>query len=990
VDLRLGRHRDGQGPARPQRGAGMNYGGLSPSELTEEGLAALGAGNACDREPVHLSGAIQPHGFLLGVDPSSLTVTAASANVPHLVGCAAEPLGLALGDVLGPDVARSVQLMKPTGNPHDGLPMTFQLARSGTDTLSVKMVAHQRGPVLLLEFEESSDAERDGSAFNHVLRDAMKALLNVDEVEEICRLTVREVRRLTGYDRVMVYRFEPDAHGHVIAEDRREKSEPFLGLHYPAGDIPRQARALYLRNWIRLIADVDYDPVAIAGLAGSVTVDQLDLSMSVLRSVSPVHLRYLRNMGVSATMTISLVVEGKLWGLIACHHDSAKLIGPVQRLAFETLGQLVAVRLQAAESLSVQARVRDLGRLAADVVTGMAAGENPAAGAAIASEPLLAMAEADGAVVEIDGVRITAGAVPSPEVVDGLVAELSKLAGAGVTPLVTDALSELVALPMEPQASAAGALFVPLAGRSPGFVMWLRGERRQTVRWAGRPETKLNDDDAEDQFVALTPRASFAEWRETVRGHSLPWGAGEIAAATELAQAMPGVLLHRAQNRLVGLALHDSLTGLPNRACLIDQMSSLLSTRGPASGGPTGIGDPGAAVLFVDIDGFKAINDTQGHLIGDELLTLAARRISEAVRPQDTVARLGGDEFVVLVPDVDAHTAVGIAQRVVEVFRKSFLAADAARRSLTLSVGVAVVAAGTDPGEALRQADSAMYHAKRSGRDQVSVYHPGSGATTGSQQLAGDVLGDAITSDQITAHYQPILALNADTNTPLLVGFEALARWKHPVRGLLEADTFIALAEGTELVHALGDEVLRQALLQLRTWADQRLTMAVNVSVTQLVRPGYASHVVSQLAELGIAPGRLCLEITESSMMQQPDLALAVLSELHAAEVSIAIDDFGIGYSSLAYVRNLPATLLKIDQMFVSELPDSAKDSAVIAATVTLAHSLGMRTVAEGVETDEQVDHLRKLGSDFVQGYLLGRPAAGQDVRLENWTMVSQ
>jgi EAL domain-containing protein (putative c-di-GMP-specific phosphodiesterase class I) len=315
--------------------------------------------------------------------------------------------------------------------------------------------------------------------------------------------------------------------------------------------------------------------------------------------------------------------------------------------------------------------------------------------------------------------------------------------------------------------------------------------------------------------------------------------------------------------------------------------------------------------------------------------------------------------------------------------------ADARRRSLTLSVGVAVVEVGTDPAEALRQADSAMYHAKRSGHDHVGVYDPSSGTAHSSQRLAADVLGDAITSGEITVHYQPIIALTTDAPIPPLVGFEALARWQHPVRGLLEPDEFITVAEDSELINDVGEHVMLQALRQLRTWGDERLTMAINVSVIQLMRPGFASHVVSQLIDLNIAPGRLCLEITESQMMKQPDLALSVLSELHVAGVSIAIDDFGIGFSSLAYVRNVPATLLKIDRLFVSQLPDSAKDVAVIAATVALAHSLGMRTVAEGVETAEQLNKLRTLGTDFAQGYLLGRPVAGPDVRLENSSLAS-
>ena len=945
------------------------------TELSEEGLAALGTRNACDREPIHLSGAVQPHGALLVLDAASFIVRAASENVAALCGLP-DPLGRSLSDLLGAEVATQVRALRITGNPHDALPVRIDLPGSGRSPTVHYLVAHRSGPLLMLELEPAGPAQNTPGAsaeFFQRQRDAMKALLGVDEVDEICRVTVEEVRRLTGYDRVMVYRFEPDAHGHVIAEACSEDAEPFLGLHYPAGDIPRQARALYLRNSIRVIADVGYEPAAILGLPNGVPSDRLDLSMSVLRSVSPLHLQYLANMGVAATMTISLIVDNQLWGMIACHHDSPKQVDHAERLACEALGQMVSVRLLAAESTGGHRHVRELGRLAAQVVTAMAAGETALTGAVDAERALLGMAAADGAVIEIDGEQVCVGVVPAPDVLDLLIAHLGALGGSGPAPTGVSTLPAEVRVAAGPDAdvsAAAGALFLPLPGRVEGFVLWLRGEYAHTVRWAGRPDLKPDEDHA--PAAALTPRASFEEWREQVRDQSIPWRGAEMAAATELAQAMPEVLLHRAQNRLVRFALHDPLTGLPNRLLLHNRLDALL---GPAETSTivTPGSPPSVAVLFVDLDGFKAVNDTQGHDAGDQLLALVAERLSGAVRPNDTVARMGGDEFVVLLPATDVKEAASIAQRIVEDVRRSFVLGGRVSRPVTVSVGVAVLTVGSEPGEGLRQADAALYHAKRTGRDQVAVYDPDLGTAASRQQLAGKELSDAIAAGQIIAHYQSVWSLDPQ-GQPLLHGFEALARWQHPTRGLLSPDLFIGLAEETGLIDALGDSLLLQALRQLQAWPGQHLTMAVNVSVRQLVRPGFAAEVLSRLVELGIDPRRLCLEVTESQMMEEPELALAALHELDAAKVRIGIDDFGTGFSSLAYVRDLPAAVLKIDRVFVRGLPDSQKDGAVVAATVQLAHALGMQTVAEGVETVEQLAYLARLGSDFVQGYLLGRP----------------
>ena len=378
-------------------------------------------------------------------------------------------------------------------------------------------------------------------------------------------------------------------------------------------------------------------------------------------------------------------------------------------------------------------------------------------------------------------------------------------------------------------------------------------------------------------------------------------------------------------------------------------------------------------MLFIDLDGFKGVNDTHGHEIGDELLRQVARRVSGLLRPQDFVARIGGDEFVVVVPGCGAQEANAIAQRILQAFRAPFPLKDDVSASITASIGVANVAPGVSPAEALRQSDTAMYHAKRSGRDQTAEYDVEARATVSSRTLAVDELRRAIEAGEITPYYQPLWDITHG-GEPVLHGYEALARWRRPDGEVIPPAQFIALAEESGLIGTLGRSIFRQSVRHLRGWRNRALSVAVNVSVRQLTSDGFADSVIADLIELGIKPGQLCLEITETQVMQAPELSLGALKQLSAAGVSIAIDDFGIGYSSLAYVRDLPAAELKIDQRFVAGLPGNRKDRAVVRAVVELAHSLGMRTVAEGVETPEQLAMLRELGSDLVQGFLLGRP----------------
>jgi len=432
----------------------------------------------------------------------------------------------------------------------------------------------------------------------------------------------------------------------------------------------------------------------------------------------------------------------------------------------------------------------------------------------------------------------------------------------------------------------------------------------------------------------------------------------------------------RDEARLARLALEDTLTGLANRISLSLAIGSALD-RARDGGPPFGL-------LFCDVDRFKRINDTLGHEVGDRALQAIAARLSRVARRGDTVARLGGDEFVVLMAEsASAEVADRLARVVVDAFRAPLLVGPHALY-LTLSVGTCQYPGGrTDTAAMLRHADAAMYRAKTAGRNRAMSY-PGELDEVSLQalQLERDLHDHC--PRELEVHYQPVVALA----TGRCVGVEALLRWRHPHRGLLEPDTFITLAEQSGLIRELGSWVLREACTQVGHWQRGRrepLALAVNVSALQ-VDAALVRDIAAVLDDTGLDPGCLTIEITESEVLHDEHGALGVLAELKTLGVRIATDDFGTGYTSLEQLRRYPLDVLKIDRSFVGGLGGNSADEIIVAALVSLAHDLGLEVVAEGVETLDQRDRLAFYGCDQVQGFLYAPPlpadAAGAYLRV--------
>ncbi len=428
------------------------------------------------------------------------------------------------------------------------------------------------------------------------------------------------------------------------------------------------------------------------------------------------------------------------------------------------------------------------------------------------------------------------------------------------------------------------------------------------------------------------------------------------------------------RERLLHQAIHDPLTGLPNRTLFIDRLGAIM--------GRTNRRRRRVAVLFVDLDRFKVINDSLGHDAGDQLLLAVAHRLRAMLRPTDTVARFGGDEFTILCEDVSEPAAVMLlAQRVLdEIARPVWLAEGEV--FVTASIGIACSERGVGTPETLvRDADAAMYRAKEKGRRRAEFFDEASRAQTVEHLNIGNALHRALERREFELHYQPILELE----TGRVSGFEALVRWRHPTRGLIPPSEFIELAEETGLIVPLGLWVVETACAQVADWQAERessrpLTISVNVSPRQLAEPGLPERLSRILRQSRIKPGSLWLEITETALMQDTESAISVLRALRALDVHLAVDDFGTGYSSLSHLKRFPIEALKIDQSFVSGLARDPEDTAIVTAVVSLANALGLSSTAEGVETPQQLAALRTLGCELAQGNLFAEPRAAAEV----------
>jgi diguanylate cyclase (GGDEF)-like protein len=898
--------------------------------------------------------AIQPHGILLTLTEPDLIIHQASENASVRLGVvAAELIGHPLSDLLSPTALEDLRaaLKRPADEPMPAF--TVELAPPATEAHH-RVSLHRIDGVVVCELEpEAPGTGLDPALFVREVSEAMAAMQRAHGVAAVSQSVAAEIKRLTGYDRVMVCRFDPDGHGEIVAEARRPGLQSHLGQFYPAGDIPGPGRGVDLAPPIRMIVNIEADPSPVAPPENPLTGQPLNLGRATLRSASPLRREHLRTIGVTAAMTITLIRQDHVWGVIECHHDSPRYISGGTRAACEFLGELLSFQLgreeegdvvrERAALRTVRTELLELVRGAASLSTGLRAG----------TDLLLDLCRADGVSVMLEGDRILSGKVPPSDVEELIVERVTS----GERPVAVDRLAHAVP-EVADRTDLCGALVLALPHGVGRHIVWYRRAWRHELSWSGK--------ESEPATTGASAGRSLQGAGEAA-ARSRPWRPAQMEAAAELGRSLGEYMVASMRDQLAHVALHDPLTGLPNRALLMESLHQILRRRARTAAEYAGL-------LFLDIDNFKLINDSLGHRAGDTALQQAARRIEQTLRHGDIVGRLGGDEFVVVLQGVNEPRELATAAaRIQQSFEAPFRF-DGSEHRVTVSIGIAWAALdhGRAPTDVLREADTAMYEAKRRGRGRSVEFRAEFDATRRRRAELERHLQGALDRGELLLEYQPLF-----TARGRVAGLEALLRWHGPRLGLVGPSEFIPIAEELGLIEEIGRWVVDAAftrLAELRERGATELTMAVNFSARQLADVSLPGRLAELLERLGIPPALAGVEITEGVLVSAGGPAVETLERLRAHGLQVAIDDFGTGFSSLAYLRRLPADVLKIDRGFIAELGHERADADIVGAVIDLARRLDIRTVAEGVETEEQLRILRELACDLVQGYLLARP----------------
>lgn len=943
---------------------------------------------SCAQEPIHLLGTVQSYGFLMAVDLASRCIVQVSDGiVRHWPGLqdAAALLSQPLSDwvdagAAAPDIA--------------SLPATHLVAlpwrprfertrrRQGRAVAQWECLGHRSGTVAVLEWLPVTAGMDDLLRQNQIFAEfgeVIGRLRRAKALKAFFRECVKVIQEISGFDRVMIYRFLPDGCGEIVAEyTGKGHPQKYLGLRFPASDVPSQARRLYLSNKLRVLADVEaatdalFPPVLPNG-------ELLDQSHCILRGLSPVHLVYLRNMGVRATMTLSIVFDGKLWGLVACHHHRPRTpplqLGKGMRQLSELLAEIVNMRIETLSRLETVQRRLKLDHLLNEFHHALIRDGDIPNLLELWLPRLLSAFNANSM-----GVRIgTLGFVGGPGKRQGATHQIldevgTRLDPRNLTPQVfmrDDLLaSEKHALRFLPE--AAGLLLAQRYDEDIIFCFMTRQEVVQQVRWGGEPAKETVA--LPDGRVRLEPRRSFAVWQESVLGHSDPWMDTDAEALQNLLRMLCEVnklqVNRKMQETLHWRAHHDHLTGLYNRRAMEDEVSRRLEDS-----------QYDTALMLLDLDHFKKINDTYGHETGDQVLQQLSLRLKAVMREFDLLARLGGDEFMLLlrIPHPSAATALTFAERLHQAVAMPFDIRGQQFR-LGISVGIAIPPGhGRTVSELLRHADLALYQAKSRGRSRSVVFELAMAANQRDHYLLERDLDEAVERNQLALVFQP----KVDLVSHKVVGLEALVRWNHPTRGQNSPGSFIPIAENSDQIIRIDRWVMRSVIAELAQWRSQglaKLPIAINLSIADILSPNLTGYLADLLDEYQVPPAALEIEVTESCFMRQLDETQNVLRALNDAGIATSLDDFGTGFSSLSYLRQLPLQCLKIDQSFIRSMLQDANAEKLTQAIVVMGNALKMSVVAEGVETREQMNWLLAHGCHIGQGYFFSPPVPPEDV----------
>lgn len=945
----------------------------------------------CAQEPIHLLGTVQSYGFMMIVDLTSRRIVQVSEGIArHWPGLqhAGVPIDKPLADwVAGVDASDPLELESLPTSPPMVLPWRPRFEHTcGLQPQPVvarwECLGHRCGQLALLEWLPVNNSVDELQRQSKIFADFGKVIAQLRQAEGLNAFfnqCVRVIQDFSAFDRVMIYRFLDDGAGEVIAEHTSKDYQPqYLGLRFPSSDIPSQARALYLTNRLRVVADVEapMDGLVPPTLPGGELLDQ---SHCLLRGLSRVHLSYLHNMGVRATLTLSIVCEGKLWGMIACHHHQPKApphhVKQGLRQVCELLAEITDMRVEALTNLEAMRHRLALDRLLNHFHQALILdGDIPIVLDAWLPW-LLPAFNASNLGVQIGTLAYVSGPGKlgsTHQILDEVGARMDTR---NLTPhvLMWDDLLTPDTPGLEFLPEAAGLLLAQRYEEEMIFCFVTRHEVVEHVRWGGEPHKEIVA--LPDGQVRLEPRRSFAVWQQSVQGRSDPWAQVDADALQTLLQILSEVnklqINRKLQETLHWRAHHDHLTGLFNRRAMEDEVSRRLEA-----------GQCDAALMLLDLDHFKKINDTYGHETGDQVLQQLSQRLKVVMREFDLLARLGGDEFMLLleIPRPNPAAALTFAERLHHAVASPFEINGQLLR-LGISVGIAIPPEhGRTVGDLLRHADLALFQAKSLGRSRSVVFESAMASNQLDNYLLERDLNEAVDRNQLSLVFQP----KVDMISCKVVGLEALVRWNHPTRGQNSPGTFIPIAEHSDQIIRIDRWVMRSAIAEQARWRTMgltRLPIAINLSIADILSPNLVTYITQLLEEYQVPPDALEIEVTESCIMRELSQTQSVLRALNEKGISTALDDFGTGFSSLSYLRQLPLQCLKIDQSFTHSMLQDPNAEKLTQAIVAMGIALKMIVVAEGVETREQMSWLLDHGCHIGQGYFFSPPVPSENVR---------
>lgn len=945
---------------------------------------------SCAQEPIHLLGTVQPYGFLMVVDVASRCIVQVSAGIvrhwpglPDAMAPVSGPLAEWIAAIDGPDSFDIAAL--PASHPA-ALPWRPRFEQTSPQEKAAafhwECLGHRVGDMAVLEWLPVNASVDELQRQNQVFADfgeVIARLRRAEGLEAFFGQCVKVVQEVSAFDRVMIYRFLPDGCGEVVAEHTSgDYEQKYLGLRFPAADIPSQARELYLTNKLRVLADVEasMDRLVPPALPNGELLDQ---SHCMLRGLSEVHLSYLRNMGVRATMTMSIVCDGRLWGLVACHHHEARTpphqIRDGMRQLSELLAEIANMRIEALSHLEAVRHRMMLDRLLNDFHQALIQDGDIPAELERWLPRLLPAFNANSFGVQIGSLACVGGPGrrkgSAHQILDEVGARLNTRNRspqvATWDDLLTSRKRSLACLP-----EAAGMLLAQRHDEDIIFCFMTRQEVVRQVRWGGEPVKDVVP--LPNGRVRLEPRRSFAVWQQSVRGHSDPWMETDAEALQNLLRILSEVnklqVNRKMQETLHWRAHHDHLTGLYNRRAMEDEVARRLEDS-----------HYNTALMLLDLDHFKKINDTYGHETGDLVLQQLSLRLKAVMREFDLLARLGGDEFMLLlaIPHPNAATALTFAERLHQAVATPFDIRGQQFR-LGISVGIAIPPShGRTVSELLRHADLALYQAKSEGRSRSVVFELAMAANQRDHYLLERDLDEAVERNQLSLVFQP----KVDLISRKVVGLEALVRWNHPTRGQSSPNAFIPIAEHSDQIIRIDRWVMRKAIAEQAHWRThglEKLPVAINLSIADILSPNLVDYLAGLLQEYGVPPAALEIEVTESCFMRQLDETRSVLRALNKVGIATSLDDFGTGFSSLSYLRQLPLQCLKIDQSFTQNMLQDPNAEKLTQAIVAMGNALKMTVVAEGVESREQMNWLLAHGCHIGQGYFFSPPVPPEDV----------